>query len=985
MILQRTRLARAIFRGGPETLRADVEALYFGETNGQERVARNQVLEVARRRGVFWDSISVRWESAGRIQTRTVRGVRRRDCRRFVDVWHTLAHYDAVLAAERAFNTLLSRDAYFNRRALVTWASSVEPLLARIPRYVDAALLPSNDLAEALQNCRRYRDSGETIRQDRNNAYVRRQKIHHAALLTAVGGRYGLTDEQSDAALRDEDNCLVVAGAGTGKTTTIIAKLRLLVLNGVAPESILALSFARKAAHEVSERLGAHNQIAVRTFHALGLEIIAQAEGKKPTLSKLAEDPKSRGALITRILWESFELPELHEDLLSFFAYHLFPLRRPHDFDTPHAHLSFVESHELRTLGGELVKSNAELLIANWLFLKGIAYQYEAKYEHDVATVQHRQYQPDFFLPEYQVYIEHFGVGRDGRTAPGIDAEKYHAGMQWKHEVHKRYSTRLVTTYTWELDSADAFLKKLERRLVKCGVVLCPLSSGELRQAVERQVFVAPVAELFGTFLSLFKGNQWTFAELELSRLATADRPRAKAFLRVFHHIYAQYQKELAKNNEIDFDDMIGRATEHVREGAYQSPFSRVVVDEFQDISRGRARLLKALLAQVEDSRLFCVGDDWQSIYRFAGSDVGIMTSFDREFGFAHRCRLTRTHRFNSELLAASSQFVQRNPAQIAKSLTAATDRGSPAVEVLSAKNGESNDDMLGRALAEISADARRASGPNGTTKSECPTVLVLGRYRRSLPTNQHQIEQAYVSLSFRWMTVHAAKGAEADYVVVVGATAGEYGFPSEISDDPLLGLVLSTPDPYPHAEERRVFYVALSRARRLCVVLTHSAKRSEFVRELEAPAFRTWVRSTDAGNVEHSCPVCGGVLVPRAGRHGPSWVCSHSPRCDGKAHGCPKCGVGPLLSDDRDFRCAQVGCDYRVGLCPACKVGMLVERKSKTGNRFLGCTEYRRHGQGPSCSYTTPLPNAFPTQLNSQPSDLGRWSLQRHPSAVRG
>src|SRR5262245_36647714 len=134
MILHRTRLARAIFRGELiRTMRADAEALYFGEPNRQERVARNQVLAVVQRRGVFWDSISVQWESAGRIHTQTVRGVRRRDGRRFLDVWHALAHYDAVLAAERAFNELLSRDAYFNRRALVNWLSSVEPLLAAIP------------------------------------------------------------------------------------------------------------------------------------------------------------------------------------------------------------------------------------------------------------------------------------------------------------------------------------------------------------------------------------------------------------------------------------------------------------------------------------------------------------------------------------------------------------------------------------------------------------------------------------------------------------------------------------------------------------------------------------------------------------------------------------------------------------------------------------------------------------------------------------
>ena len=278
---------------------------------------------------------------------------------------------------------------------------------------------------------------------------------------------------------------------------------------------------------------------------------------------------------------------------------------------------------------------------------------------------------------------------------------------------------------------------------------------------------------------------------------------------------------------------------------------------------------------------------------------------------------------------------------------------------------------MLGRALVQISDDARRASGPKGSMPDR-PTVLVLGRYRHSLPTNRHQIEQAYAPLSFRWMTVHTAKGVEADYVVVVGATAGEHGFPSEIADDPLLGLVLSKPDPYPHAEERRVFYVALSRARRLCVVLTHSSQRSKFVSELEGPAFRTWVRSSDAGSADHSCAVCGGPLVLRTGRYGAFWACGHYPLCEGKARRCPRCGVGQLLSDDSYFRCAQVDCDFRARLCPACKVGMLVQRTSKTGKPFLGCTEYRRRGQGPSCSYAIPMPNngssrrGFPTSSSS-------------------
>ena len=126
----------------------------------------------------------------------------------------------------------------------------------------------------------------------------------------------------------------------------------------------------------------------------------------------------------------------------------------------------------------------------------------------------------------------------------------------------------------------------------------------------------------------------------------------------------------------------------------------------------------------------------------------------------------------------------------------------------------------------------------------------------------------------------------------------------------------------------------------------------SEFVSELEAPAFRTWVKSTGDGNADHSCPACGGPLVSRTGIHGVYWICSHYPRCEGRARLCPKCGVGPLLSDDGYFRCRHVGCDFTAPPCPACGIGMLVERKSKTGKPFLGCTEYRRRGQGPSCSY---------------------------------
>jgi DNA helicase-4 len=570
---------------------------------------------------------------------------------------------------------------------------------------------------------------------------------------------------------------------------------------------------------------------------------------------------------------------------VEYLAYYLFPYRSPFEFATAHDHQQYVRSHELKTLRGERVRSHEHLVIANWLHVNGIAYAYRRAYAYDTATVRHKQYQPDFHLTRHDVYLEHVDVDREGRTPRYVDAARYREAMEWKRALHRRHGTSLVETFHHER-AAGTLLGALKLRLRALGVVPRPVPPAAIRAAAEEQRLIEPVARLLGTFLSLYKGNLWTLAEIEAAAGVPADPEhpvrdpaRALAFLRVFRRVLARYEARLAAAREIDFNDMIAAATERVEARRYVSRFTHVIVDEFQDLSRGRGRLLRALLAQVPDRRLFCVGDDWQSIYRFTGSDIAQMTHFAAEFGFTRRCDLTVTHRFPRELLDASSHFVQQNPAQLRKSLVTARALGEPAIEIHAPGAGEDAAALLDRVLARIAdqavRDGRAATGRDAAP----PAVQLLGRYNFVRPEGWADLQKRHARLALDFLTVHRSKGLEADYTVLLDVVAGKMGFPSEVADDPLLDLVLAGAGAFPNAEERRVFYVALTRARTRCYVLTSARRRSPFVEELEREEYRRWVTrgAGRAGGPSPVCPACGGTLMRLEGQHGELHGCSES------------------------------------------------------------------------------------------------------------
>ncbi len=754
-----------------------------------------------------------------------------------------------------------------------------------------------------------------------------------------------LTPEQRLAVVVDEDATLVLAGAGSGKTSVITAKAAYLAKSGIrVPEEILLLAFAKNAAAEMSERVEARSGVPIvaQTFHALAYQIIGSVEGSKPALAEHATDDVAFLALIKDILRDLVQTkPDVASAVIRWFAHFLVEPKTEWDFESKHAFYSHLEKQDLRTLQGEKVKSYEELQIANWLYENGIEYEYEPLYEHKVSNAGRRDYTPDFRLTESGIYIEHFGVRRnmfpDGTerlvTAPFIDRDAYLEGMGWKRQIHATHETALIETYSYERQEGR-LLSALAEKLAP-HIQLNPRPAEDIFDRVVDMNQVDAFSQLLGTFLRKFKGGGYSIADCSEKSKVMKLGKRGEAFLALFAPVFDEYQTRLS--SRIDFEDMVLRAALYVETGQFRSPFRHILVDEFQDISQGRARLVRALKAQHSDCRIFAVGDDWQSIFRFAGSDIHIMRHFGEIFGGIfndedgiHRTvDLGRTFRSVDRIAFAARDFVLKNPAQIRKQIVPAGTATEPAVRiVLTTKEDEAS--KLQQILSSLSAGVA----------SDTYSVLLLGRYR-FLEPDVGELQRRYPRLRLAFKSIHASKGLEADHVVLLGADSGRSGFPSETVDDALLSLVSPEEEAFEYAEERRVMYVAMTRARRTFTILASNSRPSSFIAELRNESSPNLLSSPDGEReLEHECGECGGRLV-RVGGEGKRTLyrCEHAPYCSNVLPACPVCGIsiprGKEGSADATCRC---GAFYPA--CPQCKDGWLVDRSGRYGG-FLGCVRY--------------------------------------------
>ncbi len=687
-----------------------------------------------------------------------------------------------------------------------------------------------------------------------------------------------LTDEQAKAVICFDNRVLLVASAGSGKTSTMVAKAGYALTKGYfAAETMLLLAFNNDAAAELRERIKARleplglpaEKIVAKTFHAFGLDVIGQATGKRPslapwldngrdleTLLELVDELKDRDNTF-RANWELFRVV-LGQDLPKFGQEH----------ESPDSWDSVKGTQGFRTLNGEVVKSRGEQIIANWFFYNGVKYKYEDEYQIQTADEAHRQYRPDFYLPDIDAYLEHWAVDEQGNPPPKFVG--YREGMAWKKKVHAEYKTTLLETTMASLWSGKA-LRYLATELTNRGITLDPNPD---RPAPGRKPIENPrLARTFRAFLTHAKSNRLTIAELRSrldSGLAGNFWYRHHIFLGLFEQLWTAWEEKLKQDKSIDFEDMLGLAADLIEQGRWKSPYELVMVDEFQDASQARARLVSCLL-QEPGKYLFAVGDDWQSINRFAGSDLAVMTDFDSKFGRTVTLKLENTYRCPQSLCDISSSFVQKNPKQIRKKVRSAKLDVPEPVRIIQVADESKIRAAVTKRINEIATEHPR----NGKRAN----IFVLGRYNKEREYLPLQFDEKRVAVEF--ITVHSSKGLEADHVILPRMTAETLGFPSKIADDPVLQLAMPGSDSYENAEERRLFYVALTRAKASVTLITLAHKESPFVAELVADHTLEVFNIEGIETSSEVCPTCKeGILVHRNGKYGPFLGCSRFPRC---------------------------------------------------------------------------------------------------------
>lgn len=741
-----------------------------------------------------------------------------------------------------------------------------------------------------------------------------------------------LDADQRRAALTEEEATIVIAGAGAGKTLTLCGKCRYLIeREGVDPRDILLLSYSRKSAEDLQRKAqGIDPALRATTFHALGLSLLQEAKGKRLAVEeqfeKFAED-----------YFGGKDNPERARRILEIYACY-FPLEESEDGQREEKAIlrmkekrattlrsAFRKEEGRRTVAGEAVKSEEELALANFYFLNGIDYEYERPYEADLSTPEHRQYCPDFYLPEAKAYHEHYGLNREGRARQYTeDAERrYLDGVLWKEAVHRANGTKCLKTYSYQFKDGTIFDSLMEQ-LSSLGVRLKPLSGDELKAAQEKvwdsQGFRS-FLQVILSFVRLYKSEYKDESGFSSFLSSPKINYRSKKIIALSRDFYLAYRARLKETGKIDFDDMILGAAEALPSLEGHS-YSHVIVDESQDISSSRMRLLEALLAK-GGGKLFAVGDDWQSIYRFAGSDIGIFLDLGKRFPKAETCFLRATHRSPQELQEIAGNFVMKNPRQIRKDIHAEKSLAAP-VKILYANAGK--EEALRDALRFLSETL------------DDPGVLLLVRNNSDIKRYEGELRFArdgrcssltFPKMRMRASTVHSAKGLEEDAVILLSGEEGYVGFPNMLEDDPVLSLVLSSPERFPYAEERRLFYVAMTRTKSYFIAIADPRRPSRFVKEIEPFAQILSGEEDSAHSTKVLCPKCkSGRLVLRQ-KDGREFLgCSNYPYCD--------------------YRTSRIKEALAGRRCPECG-DFLVARQARNGQWFLGCGNY------PRCQHTEP------------------------------
>lgn len=693
--------------------------------------------------------------------------------------------------------------------------------------------------------------------------------------------------EQKQAVVSDEVFTLVIAGAGSGKTRVIVEKINYLVNRmKVLPEEILLISFTAASAKELRERLVQNEtlkDVKCNTFHSFGLSIIKTKYNKT-----VLDENKSPIRKIVKNIFDNIDKNDAVH-LFKYFAYYEKPrddylfvdkntLENKFEEDSLKSILSKLKQSK-RTHNDEKVKSPAELEIANFLFENGIKYEYEKPLHIKRQTIH-----PDFYLPEYDIWIEHFGIHRHKNDKikseyvcsdnsvyysaylSNKDLEKYVDDMRMKEKIFK--GKKIIKTYQ-DMFCEYSLISYLKSQLEEFGVQFYPISHTEKTKAIKKIIDsnnpkILQISAFLSNYISLFKATGGNIKDLQkVIQQTSEDNDRKEAFFALFKLIYYEYEKHLSDNNLIDFNDMILIARDMILKNDIQLGYKYIIVDEFQDFTLLKTKILKEICETIsknttQPTKIFCVGDDCQSIYGFLGGDPSIFKNFDKFFEQPKKLYLSETFRHSQQLVDIATKFIQKNPSH-KREIIMVSGKYLYMPAKFICKCGYSYINSLKIILKFIK---------NGKLKNK--KVLILGRYNEDLSKlilndkcnniqnsakplfEQDKIDKRRIiynedlDMKIYFSTIHKSKGLEEDNVILLNMIgepqdlAKDFrrskSFPSNIPTDPILRALFynSDFDTFPFAEERRLFYVAMTRTKNYFFCIVPADAPSEFFYDIE-------------------------------------------------------------------------------------------------------------------------------------------------------
>lgn len=889
----------------------------------------------------------------------------------------TYANMDAhnigniLIAFSKERNELFALTNYISSSKVETFLTANRPLYELVKSKLLAGAVDPTDVRGAEEFISVFENITSLV-EEHNKKFVDHNlvvlKDYFDNILKDVDSNVMLDDDQRRAILADEDYCLLVAGAGAGKTTTMAAKVKYLVeIKKVPPQDIVVISYTNKAIDELKERINVRLNISanITTFHKFGYDLLKSSSEDIPTveysafkyvfecLQKQIFSNKSLLKKVMLFLGYYLNIPEealTFETLNKYFEYkanNYFQTIKSSAGDFLKTYTN-KRSEQKRTITGEYVRSNQEVQIANFLYLHGIDYQYEERYPFQIDGAR-KPYLPDFTITQNGkiYYLEHFGISQGllNNMFSDKELEKYKASILFKRKLHKNNGTVLIETFS-NYNDKRSLIEHLKEQLEELGIVLYPRSDEEVYKKLvdtSKDKYIFKFGSLIFDFIGRYKESGYDKDGFKIL-LQKHTNVRTNLFLQIVEEIYNYYQDSLKAKNAIDFADMINNAERMLRDAEERQiylPYKYIIIDEFQDIARQRFNLTKTL-ANVTGAKIVAVGDDWQSIFAFAGSDITLFQKFLELMGHGVEMQINHTYRNAQELIDIAGGFIQKNPTQIKKRLVSPKNIQDP-IEIVEYDGTIAAQKNWAKAIDECIESIVEKYG-------EKKSILLISRFnfeKDKLCESGYFIEgrgdgliwKKNHNVSVVCLTAHSSKGLGFDNVVIISMKEATFGFPSQLDDDPVLKLVTTQDLSIPFAEERRLFYVALTRTKNKVFMITPQNAPSRFVLEL--------IRDY---NIKHSenlsfeilesakgkCPMCKAALKYHANNaYGiPLYMCTNDPEiCD-------------FMTNSK-----QVLAD--IYKCPKCKDGYMVVKESKKNNdHFYGCTCY------PDCKNQQSIPD---------------------------